>query len=464
MDMFGWDVVSTLNAEVINRDLEANSDFWSDGFSYVASDGSSITGQFLPWQIFPGGSGGHLRFIAPIQSGTMSFTLFGEHYDEEILPIVIEFDCTLKFTTKSDKNVMLLSFDFRTFSPLNIPGYSVRDSDGQLVIINSDLCNAYPENDKSIPSLYAAYIAEMLIEKQLYLYPIATVYFNIPTDNPDAWLNCSSPKYCYSETDTLNGWAGFLAIMGILDQNPTPPDIDKLNLAFDSALTKTNAAFAIAEWAFLKNILLPGMPYLFSGSNISQFKVENGEIKNNGLVMLAASTSPPPVPGGRFKLLYNKSTGDYPDRHSDIYDIPYFYLLTVRVEGSIIILAESEGEEQTLHLCALNPFQNTIFYGDISFTLAGQYSVDLAEPSYTPQLFLSALIKPTFNYVVSDSGHSGGCIDDLNNRLENYGEDLKARMWLFSGYDVLFNAFPIEMTSSIFYTDCELNEDFVLRG
>lgn len=448
MDMFNWDVVNTLSCRFINANMTADTEFWSGEFSYLSSDGNSITGEFLPWQIYPGGSNSHLRFIAPIKSGTLKYSFMGDQYSEEMLPVIIEFDANLKFVDIGNARRLVLTFDFRELS--EVKGETTDIDDGTLTIINSDLSDLYLAADKTIPDIYATYISEMLVVTQEYLYPLASVYFNIPTNNRFSWLNCSNPKYCYTETGASEGNPGFLAVLGILDKNPSPPN-DTLPLVFDPSLTTTDAGFAIAKWAFVKHILLPGMPRLLPGSETSQYKINrSGEIVNHRFVLLLGLAEVFP---------------DYDKFTTAPYDVPFFNKLNIRTEGSFIFVTDAEGAEKTWIVCVAYGTDVFPAFGRIDITYNAKFAVKLHKPGFQPRIYLTPEITPVVNYINEKENHSGyGCGAALSDKLDDYGEDFVRESWRLFNSSVMLDIFPYTSLGNIYYTTCELSDALVLQG
>lgn len=278
MDMYNWDLVCAASCASINNKLKTTQDLLINTFSYTSENNSTINGEFASWQIVPGGSSQRINFIIPIKSGRLSTTIAGRKIEMAVDGICPKIAIELQFVGSDDLNKTQAQFNCQIVAQAKKDVFSVGRS---IVILDDDINKIFPPDEKYLSEIFSALMAEMIMANKQQLQLVFSKLISLPQDKT-GWLQSHTIQYSYYEP--INGELGALAVLAILDCNPNPPNLADLSLQFDPALIRSSdsVGFAIAKWAFLKHVLLAGLPKIFKRIDSHHFKlayVENDTVK-----------------------------------------------------------------------------------------------------------------------------------------------------------------------------------------
>ncbi|HGJ5859703.1 MAG TPA: TULIP family P47-like protein [Arsenophonus nasoniae] len=425
MDMFNWDLVCAASCTSINNKLKTAQDLLIKNFSYTSENNSTINGEFDSWQIVPGGSSQRINFITPIKSGRLSTTIAGKRIEVAVNGICPKIAVELQFVGSNDINKTQLKFNCQQVVQEKKDVFS---GAGSVVILDDDINNIFPADERIISEMFSALMAEMIVANKEQLQFVFSDLISLPEDN-NGWLQTHIIQYTYNEP--INGELGALAVLAILDCNPNPPNLADLQLQFDPALMRStdSIGFAIAKWAFLKHVILAGLPEIFKGANRNHFKlVENNVIRNNGNIPLN------PING------YT----------------PYFENALVQIVDDKIVINNTSGRCDVVY--------NSSY---VTFSLSGIYSVSLQRQNNRIKVSLNSVSTPSFSASVYDPLalafwiFGGWVVDALLRGIKSQMEYL---LWSFGYYGLEFDVFPVTMNVVADYKECGLAENFFMRG
>lgn len=428
MDMYNWDIVCATSCEAVNYELEQSRNLMISDFSYTHDSGDYITGVFGNWQIVPGGSSQRINFITPIKKGKLSTTIAGKKIDIIVDGICPKLEIELTFVGTDINTETQLRFNCKnviTKRPL------LRSGEGNIVILEDDINDLFPSNEKFSSAIFSQRMAEMIVDNQEKLKFVFSYLVNLPSGSEISWMKPCIIQYSYNES--INGKLGSLGILAILEINKKPPKIADLQLQFDPFLIAegSSVGFAIAKWAFVERVILPGLPGLFKGSSISNFKInEMHTIGNNGLIPLE-----------------KVSTGYR----------PYFDNATIKILDNKIVIINTTGRCDVVKKSSY-----------VTFSLSGIYSVYLHQDNNIPTVRLSYTSKPSL-LVDSHVDPSvwifwilGGFT--VHAIIQGIEGQMRSRAWDFEGHSLKFDIFPIEMNNKTTYKKCGLAENFYMNG
>ncbi|MDE9553222.1 TULIP family P47-like protein [Xenorhabdus bovienii] len=425
MDMYNWDIVCAASCESINEKLKESMELLINRFSYT-SESSFIEGEFENWQIVPGGSSQRIYFITPIKTGRLSTIISEEKIDIKVDGICPKIEVELTFVgTDTDINKTQLVFNCKTVTSTKD---DILSGDGSVIIIDDDINNIFPDDKRIASEIFCQLMAEMIIENKEQLKFIFSNLVNLPQEQND-WMKTHIIQYSYNEH--IDGELGELGVLSILNSNINPPRLSDLQLQFDPILIRKgdSVGFAIAKWAFMKYVILPGLPKVFNGSNINHFKIDDHNIiHNNGSIPL------------------NKINGY----------VPYFENATIQIIDDKILISNATGRCDVVSGSSY-----------VTFSLSSVYSTSLQKNNNRPKIGLDTVSPPEFTSVAHDSLAltfwilGGWVVDAL---IQGIRSQMNELLWSFGDHGIEFDIFPIDMNINVEYNECGLTENFYMRG
>lgn len=254
----GWDTISIIKKEKINKALELNWGKLNPSFNYE-SEGVSVCGQFSSWSIVDGGGGQLLRIQMPIQSGKLEtpekqFNLDGcTAYIDVSLSLIPE---------KTSKAVLRTSYQNLALKREDI----TLDRGGWL--LPNKLCPS--EQVGVYDQVVLQYICKYFIANPNQFEQIFAEVSFAKSGCPD-W---AKPKKCaYSYLDS--GYLSILSVCSDKDVSRLPLDVDVsgCNMA-------KSASYILSNQFFLQNIFLTGLTDLYQNCGLGDFYYQNNEYKN----------------------------------------------------------------------------------------------------------------------------------------------------------------------------------------
>lgn len=254
MDMYGWDSISLVSMDRINRSLVDNSDGLLLAFDY-SDDQCSIKGQFGPWQLVAGAEAPGVIWVdLPILEGELELPM-GDALTLE--GVTVRVQIPLALMPASDGQGRELRFDFSTDT--NAPG----------ALAVRTIAVAGAQLDPLVTSVLGDAVARCLTSSQ---DSISCVFAHVGAPAPSAfkWL---VPDDCRWRQLQVSGQS-FLVLFGVgakaIDQ--LAPNLDQ------KAFTPLpDVAFYFAADRFMEGAVLPHMNANFYKG--AKFSCRQGIIK-----------------------------------------------------------------------------------------------------------------------------------------------------------------------------------------
>lgn len=421
MDMHNWDIICATRCSLLNDRLKEEVHNNLGAFSFTDQAGNQISGEFGGWEIVPGGDAQRINIITPIVKGTL---VMAGARDKSISVdrLCPQLQIELAFVSAGNgNNDTHLTFNLRKVC---LAG-EVKAGEGAVVVLNADTTHVF--QNALIPNAFCEMLAQMLVNRRDDIGFIFAELLDM--DGGSTWMKLHQLNYTYSEH--ITGALGSLAVLGILADNPYPPSSGDLQLVFDSALIPEGGScgFMVSQAAFMRNVVLPGLPTIFAGSSEKHFFLDSdGVIHNSGSIPL-------------------NSLNGY---------TPYFNSLRVQIIDTRLVFSNASGRCDVVYDSSW-----------ISFDLSGTYTPSLTRDGGLYHIGINALTGPDFSVAKHDTAalalwiFGGWVVDAL---LEGIKSKMKNFLWSFDGYGMSFDILPIQFSTGADYTDCGLAENFWMRG
>lgn len=423
MDIYNWDMVCAVSCTALNKKLKAASRAAFGQFSWSDNKGNKISGEFDGWEIVAGGDPQRINIITPLRTGRLEATILGHYVDREVNGLHPGLQVELAFINAGHgDNTTHLKFNFSRVSKIS----AVTMGEGYVVVSDPDTTRLFPASESIIPEMYSDMMAEMLVSMRNKLEFIFAEIMDVHESCDISWMKPHLLQYAYNEK--IKGELGCMAVLGILADNPSPPEPGSLQLIFDSSLIPEGRSigFMLSQRMFMEHIVLPGLPEVFEGSNISQFSLkDNNVIRNNGSISL------------------NKVDGY----------IPYFNSLNVEIVDDRVILNNASGSCDVVSYSSYVSFYLSAIYAPKLTRTGGQYT-----------LSLGSVTSPSFHCETHDTLaqifwiFGGWVVDAL---VKGIKSQLNYLLFEF-GYNMEFDLFPVTFSTDAIYEKCGLADNFYM--
>ena len=418
--MYNWDIVCAIACSELNSRLKEEIHTNLGKFSFNDLAGNHISGEFSGWEIVPGGDAQRINLITPVSTGALTLVdLGGQSIAVDGLCPKLQMELTFASAGSEDDNTQL-RFHLQKVSQAG----EEKAGEGAVVVLDADTTHIF--SDPLIPTVFCEMLAQMLVARQ---DDIGFIFADLlALDGDSAWMKLRQISYAYSEN--INGENGALAVLGILADNPQPPQSGDLQLLFDSALIRNGGSigFMVSQAAFMRNVVLPALPAVFTGSSVGNFSIgEDGQISNNGNIPL-------------------DEVRGY---------TPFFNSLNVKVVDNRLVFSNASGRCDVVYDSSW-----------VSFTLAGTYTPSLSREGSAYQVNLDVVTEPDFSIVKHDTAalifwiFGGWVVDAL---LEGIMYEMKLFLWNFNDHRIKFDILPVQFNTEAEYTTCGLAENFWMR-
>lgn len=420
MDMHNWDMVCAITCSQLNDRLREEVHKNLGTFSFTDSAGNQISGEFGGWEIVPGGDAQRINLITPVSTGALKLAgVEGQNISVDGLCPKLQMELTFVGAGGENDNTHL-AFHLRSVCLAE----EVKAGEGAVVVLDDDTTHMF--SDPLIPQVFCEMLTRMLVARRDDIGFVFAELMN--PDGDSAWMKLHQLSYAYSEN--INGENGALAVLGILADNPTPPPSGNQQLIFDSALIRKggNIGFMVSQAAFMKHVVLPGLPAVFAGSSAGHFSLgDDGQIKNKGDIPLNAIRG------------YT----------------PYFNSLNIQIVDNRLVFSNTSGRCDVVYDSSW-----------ASFTLAGTYTPSLSRDGDAYSINLDTIAGPDFNIEKHDTAAlifwiiGGWVVDSL---LEAIMYNMKSFLWSFKDHRISFDILPVHFHTKADYTSCGLAENFWMR-
>jgi hypothetical protein len=272
MNTNGWDMISVLNINQVNQQLEKRfnelvmrfNTHWNDGFAGQCE----AQGTFGTWSI-TGGSGSDIYLMLPIKSGSVSQqNPQGKLVD--ISGIVVTIEVNLEWVPQTvNADSKILKFDLRS---ITMQG-TTRQPGGIYVISVRD-----PRNTGFGKEIGNGVAHTLLDNKDKISFVFAQT--GVIDTSTATWLNPKKSTYSYHAPQGSDNH--YLAILSVTSDR----DISNLSSNIDSDIVSSSfpLSLAISGNLFLENAILPALPGAFQNADSNTFAYSNGSISlANGL-------------------------------------------------------------------------------------------------------------------------------------------------------------------------------------
>ncbi|MFS4486596.1 TULIP family P47-like protein [Erwinia amylovora] len=425
MDMYNWDMVCAVSCRDLNKELKKSVRNNFGEFSWADGAGNRISGMFDRWEIVPGGDVQRLNLITPLITGKLEASVLGKDMNVAVDNLCPKLQVVLAFVSGENGDDTHLKFNCRRISTSS----TETASEGSVVILENDINNPLADRDNIVPALFCALMAKMIVARRNDLKFIFAEILTIPATSEVSWMKLHLLRYAYNEK--ISGELGCLAVLGILRSNSFPPHPDELQPVFDSSLVRDdgNSGFMLSRQVFMKNVVLPALPTVFKGAEISQFYLADGNvIRNSGNISLS------PING------YT----------------PYFNHFEMEVVDLRIMLNNARGRCDVV--------RNSSY---VSFDLSAAYIPQLSVVNGVCKVNLVCATRPVFNSQGYDTAaqifwiFGGWVVDALIQGIRSQMEHL---LFEFGNRGISFDIYPIKFSSASEYTECGLAENFFMRN
>ena len=272
MNLYGWDTGYATTINHLNKALADPKGVLSS-FS-LTEQGMTVQGQFGQWRIIEGGAGQLLHLQTAIASGTIS----GDGAaDAELSGISVQLEINLQFLPSELPNHKKLAFNFKHVGKTCTPS-------GPGVVTPLRVIDPNQRLNFTQTAVLGPGIARCLVDKAPSISFAFAELNLVPPNAADSWLTPVECAYAYYET---GGGASYLVILSTTNKRDTtnlPREVDP-NLISGGG----DGFFAISESQFLQHVILPVLPKVYSGTDVSYFKFEakDNTIRNSKAIRLA---------------------------------------------------------------------------------------------------------------------------------------------------------------------------------
>ena len=420
MDIYNWNMVCAISCRELNKKLKTVSHNAFGEFSWSDKEDNAISGTFSGWEIVPGGSSQRINILTPLTTGRLKLPALGKDIAVDALCPKLQVELTLVKPINSENTVLRFNFSRVDKKTLN-----VRAGRGSVVVLNADVNQLFPASEAIMPQMYCQMMAEMLVAMRDKIEFFFAEILTIPPGSDVSWIQLRQFQYACNEN--IKGEPGGIAVLGMLADTPSPPRPGSLPLLFDSTLIREGGSvgFMLSRRAFMRHVVLSGLPGIFAGSDTSQFCLDHDVIRNNGNISL------------------NRMNGY----------TPHFYHLEMAVLDNRIVL-NSQGR------CDVVP--NSSY---VSFSLSAVYIPQLSIKGGQYVITLASAQKPVF----SSEAHNtvakifwifgGWVVDALVQGIRSQMHDL---LFEFS-HKMCFDVEPVKFSTDASYRECGLADNFYMR-
>jgi len=421
--MHNWDMVCAVSCSRLNDRLKAVVRENLGTFSWSDEDGNQIAGEFGGWEIAPGGDSQRINIVTPVLTGSLMLSDDAGGQPETItvdgLRPMLQVELAFVSAGNGSRDTHL------TFSLVKMcQQEAVVAGEGAVVVLDADTTHLF--RHKVMSAVFCGLMVEMLIARR---DDIGFIFAELlAPEGGSAWMTLHQISYAFSES--ISGECGTLAVLGILAGNPSPQSPGDLQLVFDSALVRDGGScgFMVSKAAFMRHVVLPGLPVVFDGSSAEQFVLgADGVIRNHGAISL------------------NEFKGY----------TPYFTSLCVEVVDNRLVFSDAAGRCDVVYDSSY-----------VTFDLSGTFTPLLTRDGSAYRIGVDAVTGPDFSVVKHDTAalafwiFGGWVVDALLGGIEGH---MISFMWSFRQYHLHFEVFPVRFCTGAEYTACGLAENFWMR-
>jgi hypothetical protein len=275
-DAYGWDTVFAVHIGDANAAI-ARAKSSPPRFSAAdEADGYAASGSFGDWQIATGGSGDLIRLAIPIVgctitepggssevvNGTALVDVRLNYLDEDTKPSVGGSNKLLKVQTDASK----------------APDHQVAS------VVDITYADTQPSflGGAALQEMLEAWLNANLVD---FDHVFATVNIDRTADTGAfQWMQPTHVAYAYSDLGTPGH--GVLGVLGMTEGRPDTGLVQQISSVI--VPPGQRAGFLVSKQRLLENLLLPAMPHVFPGSQLSDYKLSS---TGEAIVMAATDVS-----------------------------------------------------------------------------------------------------------------------------------------------------------------------------
>lgn len=264
---YGWDTVNCVSLPVVNQVLQSSSNYPPQlTMNLNESENWTLTTDFGPWIISPGGSGAILIMKLPLTSATMTYGSNSLAFTNGYALISLK----LRYVPQPPTGVAA------TDAPIDIEKLiaeaEARTPDDPAVVIQRiNYGSATPTEEQK--ALFVGSIS-LLLNANLASF---THIFTVVNLNQKAaqkefvWLKPTYTSYAYFQG--LDDASSYFAVLN-QTQGRSPEGLTN-QVAASAIPSKMNASILISPTLFMQQFVLPGLPRAFTHASASNFKLVN---------------------------------------------------------------------------------------------------------------------------------------------------------------------------------------------
>lgn len=271
----GWDTVSICRVSALNERIKKEKTY--PKAVTEKNNALSVEGEFDPWQITPGGDGRNVKIRVPMKNGTYKGMDIGKGDCFDLTGISVDIYVKLDYFPLPDtKDLKDGSYNLY----VNTTGSGENTDPIAAVIALHDPKNRIDTINQSIlRGLFESWLNRPENLKQFDTLFSTVVINNMGKQSDEfKWLKATAISYAYTDQNTENS-----SIFGILCMTNNRSREGLHNQLPAVALeSDDNAVFLISREVFIKNQLLPALPYIFTESPEASYNLDK-----TGLVITA---------------------------------------------------------------------------------------------------------------------------------------------------------------------------------
>jgi hypothetical protein len=303
IDLLGWDTVFGISYENVNKAI-VKSNSTPASFNFQKAD-TTVSGEWLPWQVTMGGDGQNIQMLCSIKSGDVASQ--GKNYALTEASLVIQLrldklpDPSYPAPDKTGKGGEVYILKVTSSGTVDNPAVSVISSD--FPTIPKGLLK------KALPQMFQEYLNDTISE---FNHVFAAVNLNVIADKGDyQWIKPTSTAYACAPSHDESLEKSIFAVLCTTDDKPSGLLQNGVDARLLENLTKgANSAFAINSTKVLQHIFMPGVVYNIQGSSADDFYITNDDhwiVNKNELVwgnfkLDNDNTIQPKIAAGNFQM------------------------------------------------------------------------------------------------------------------------------------------------------------------
>jgi hypothetical protein len=271
---FGWDTAYIASFPVVNKAIMSQKSF-PTAFNYLDVTGITINGNWLSWQLSPGGAGQDVQMTCVVQSGTAT----GDNQTGDLTNASVVIQVNLKAVAAS--------------TPVNDPSAKPGTGISQSLVVDTSPKGADPAVSiisSSYPKVTSVLLKDLLdsIFKDYFNANIgqfnhvfAVMNLNGVADKDGfQWLKPTAFQYAVASPEDRSLEHSAFGLIAMVENHPLQPTMQQAVdvRALSNLPPGANSAFVISETMVAQNMLLNGAIATIQGSTAADFGFSSDDL------------------------------------------------------------------------------------------------------------------------------------------------------------------------------------------